>query len=298
MSCSQIISSARPPSTTSVRCVTRTVTFGAGAGGIGAARCRRRERARRAASEERAARRARRFGWCIGGLLGSGGRGDLERAGPTTRGDGVEIAWRTPSREGRRPWRRRSTTSAATRTHTSPRCGRGARSRGSTRSAAGSSRPATSPSTCCATRRRSRSTTRGSRRPGSSGRACCRPTAPSTSATARRTWRRSGRARSRRRSAPSSATEAARLVAALGDRAELRAELAGPLAAAVVAETLGLDGRDRRRGRPAARLVPRDRRLGRRASRPGTTPTAAGAAAMDALGASIAGHVTGARRRR
>jgi cytochrome P450 len=82
---------------------------------------------------------------------------------------------------------------------------------------------------------------------------------------------------------PFVAAEAARLVAALGRRAELRRELAAPLAAATVAETLGLDGGDRA---TVDRLVGWYGEIVASVSgiAAGASPSAAGAAAVDALG--------------
>ena len=89
------------------------------------------------------------------------------------------------------------------------------------------------------------------------------------------------------------ADEAARLVDALGGRApmaELRAELAGPLAAAVVAETLGLDGRDEA---SVAQLLTWYREIVASVSgiAAGHEPTPGGAGAMAALADVVAEHV-------
>jgi cytochrome P450 len=89
--------------------------------------------------------------------------------------------------------------------------------------------------------------------------------------------------------APFVEAEAARLVAALGRRADLRAELAGPLAAATVAESLGLDGRDRT---TVERLLGWYRDIVTSVSgiAAGAPPSPAGAAAMEALGAELRRH--------
>ncbi len=88
------------------------------------------------------------------------------------------------------------------------------------------------------------------------------------------------------------ATEVDRLVGALGEEAELRAELAGPLAAAVVAESLGLDGRD---AGVVRRLLAWYRDIvasvsGIGAGRP---PTAEGARAMAELADAVRPHLDG-----
>ncbi len=83
----------------------------------------------------------------------------------------------------------------------------------------------------------------GSRRRGSSVRACCRSTAPH--GRHRAAFAPGYRPRQvDERFGPFVAERAGRLVRRLSSPAELRADLAGPLAAAVVAESLGLDGRD------------------------------------------------------
>jgi cytochrome P450 len=84
--------------------------------------------------------------------------------------------------------------------------------------------------------------------------------------------------------------EAARLVGALGPSADLRVELAGPLAAATVAATLGMDAHDHD---AVGRLLGWYRDIVASVSgiAAGDEPTAAGAAAMVALGAEVAGHV-------
>jgi cytochrome P450 len=84
--------------------------------------------------------------------------------------------------------------------------------------------------------------------------------------------------------------EAGRLVGALGERAELRAELAGPLAAAVVAESLGLDGTDTG---AVARLLAwyRDIVASVAGIGEGRAPTAAGERAMAELAGAVQGHL-------
>jgi cytochrome P450 len=85
--------------------------------------------------------------------------------------------------------------------------------------------------------------------------------------------------------------EVSRLVDRLGATADLRVELAGPLAAATVAATLGLHGRD-----PAvvSRLLGWYREIVASVSgiAEGAPPSAAGAAAMRALGVALAPHMS------